>query len=132
MATRFWRFAYDEGALEQIIGSSTLPFPDFARYPHAKNNSVAKVRGDLRTGHLVFLANFDDTSLTGRIAAVGRVENILPDSVEVTWKKVAPSRTVSPNPQGGVSQWQKEAVFKFAAEPAKRYGLAAVAQKLFP
>lgn len=132
MATQFWRFAYDEAALEQIIRSRTLPFPDFAQYPHAKNNSVAKVREDLRPGHLVFLANFDNTRLTGKIVAVGRVEDILTDSVEVTWKKLAPGQTVNPNPQGGVAQWRKEGAFRFAAEPAKRYKLATVAKKLFP
>ena len=132
MATKFWRFAYEEAALEQIIRSNALPFPDFARYPYAKNNSPEKVRTGLRAGHFVFLANFDDTRLTGKIAAVGRVENVSPDSITITWRRLARDKTVEPNPQGGLAQWKMEGVFRFADGPAKRYDLAAVVQKLFP
>ena len=84
MPTKFWRFAQEEASLEQIIRSNALAFPDFARYPYAKNNSQEKVWTELRAGHFVFLANFDDTRLTGKIAVVGRVENVSPDSVTVT------------------------------------------------
>jgi hypothetical protein len=132
MATKFWRFAYEEASLEEIVRSNALPFPDFARYPYAKNNSAAKVRGDLRAGNFVLLANFDHTRSTGKITAVGRVENILPDSVHMTWRKLSRDKTVEPNPQGGIAQWQKEAVFRFDAGPAKRHDLAAIIRKLFP
>ena len=131
MATKFWRFAYEEASLEQIIRSNTLPFPDFARYPYAKNNSPEKVRTELRAGHFVFLANFDDTRLAGKISAVGRVENVSEDSVTITWRRLARHKTVTPNPQGGLAQWKKEGVFRFADGPAKRYDLAAVVQKHF-
>lgn len=131
MATKFWRFAYEDALLEQIIQSNVLPFPDFTRYPHAKNNNPEKIRSELRAGHFVFLANFDETRLTGKITAIGRVENVSPDSVTVSWWRLAREKTVAPNPQGGVAQWKKEGVFRFADGPAKRYGLAAVAQKYF-
>ena len=132
MPTKFWRSAYEEASLEQIIRSNALPFPDFARYPYAKNNNPEKLRTELRAGHFVFLANFDDTRLTGKIAAVGRVEKVSPDSIAVTWRRLSRDKTVAPNPQGGLSQWRKEGVFRFADGPAKRYDLAAVARKFFP
>jgi hypothetical protein len=132
MRTKFWRFAYKEEALTAILASSSLVFPDLSRWPQAKNCSEEAIICDLRVGHFVLLANFNSTAETGTVRGVGKIESIENSTPKVQWKKPVPSWVLNPDPRGGVAQWNKEGVFCFDVNPAKRYKLDALTKKLFP
>lgn len=132
MRTKFWRFAYKEEALNDILASSSLAFPDLSRWPQAKNYSEEAITADLRVGHFVLLANFNSTAETGTVRGVGRIESIEDSIPKVQWKRPVPSWILQPDRRGGVPQWKKEGVFCFDVNPAKRYKLDALTKKLFP
>lgn len=132
MRTKFWRVAYEESRLDEILASETLPFPDFSRWPQARNSSIEKVICDIRTGHFLLLANFDRTSRDGTVRGVGSVLGREGNGLEVRWKKPIPTWMLTPNDQGGVTQWINEPIFCFDASPAKRYQLQARCAKMFP
>jgi hypothetical protein len=131
MRTSFWRFAYDEDRLHDILGSNDLVFPDLSHWPLAKNKNETKIISDLKEGNYVLLANFNRTNEIGTVKGVGEVVRINTDGVKMKWKRPIPSWSLTPNAQGGVQEWIKEGVFCFDAEPAKRYKLQARASKLF-
>lgn len=131
MRTKFWRFAYNEIELKNILNSNQLLFPNLTDWPLAKNNTEEKVIADLNKGDFILLANFNPTNEIGTVRGVGRITEITDDSIVVLWKKPIPSWSLSPNRQGGVPQWNKEGVFCFDAPPAKRYKLNELTLKLF-
>jgi hypothetical protein len=131
MRTTFWRFAYDEEQLREILNSDELVFPDLSRWPLAKNNSREKVVSALREGHFVLLANFNLSNEIGTVKGVGRIMGIEAGTVEMNWMRPIPSWSLTPNAQGGVQEWRNEGVFCFDVEPARRYKLQALTSKLF-
>lgn len=131
MRTSFWRFAYDEEHLGDILGSNSLVFPDLSQWPLAKNNNEARILSDLKEGHYVLLANFNLTNEIGTVKGVGRVTSMDTNRVVMEWKRLTPSWSLTPNAQGGVQEWRKEGIFCFDAAPAKRYKLQARTSKLF-
>ncbi|GGB82068.1 hypothetical protein GCM10011352_04840 [Marinobacterium zhoushanense] len=131
MRTKFWRFAFDEDCLQQIVTANDLVYPDLSRWPQAKNNNPDNVSGAIRDGDFVLLANFDRTTEIGIAHYVGRVTKSDDSRLEVNWKKAVPKWSLGPNSAGGVQQWEKEGVFCFDVEPARRYKLAALTAKLF-
>ncbi|MBF8161695.1 hypothetical protein IVE04_11100 [Pseudomonas mendocina] len=131
MRTKFWRFAYEASEFASIINSDELPFPEFRKWPNAKNGSRGQIIEDLKIGDFILLANFDCPSETGTVKAVGQVITKNNNEIVMHWKKVIPSRSLTPNIQGGVNVWNTEGVFCFDVEPARRYRLVEFAQKLF-
>lgn len=132
MRTKFWRFAYKEEDLKDILASSSLVFPDLHRWPQAKNYSEEAILSDLRVGHFVLLANFNSAVETGTVRGVGKITSIESQTPQVDWKKPLPSWVLQPDQRGGVAQWSKEGVFCFDVNPAKRYKLDSLTKKLFP
>jgi len=131
MITSFWRFAYNEQNLKEILSSESLTFPELSCWPEAKNNTEEKIISSLREGHFVLLANFDKSSEVGIIRGVGKVIKKENTAVAILWKKTIPSWSITPSRQGGVQEWVKEGVFCFAADPAKRYKFQERISKLF-
>ena len=131
MRTDFWRFAYEEDHLGEILKSNGLVFPDLSKWPLAKNRDEEKIISDFREGHFILMANFNLNSEIGTVKGVGRITKIEEGKVDVEWKHPIPSWSLTPNAQGGVKEWRSEGVFCFDAEPAKRYKLKALTSKLF-
>ena len=65
MKKYFWRFAYDEARLGEILSSEDLVFPDLSRWPNASNKDKNKIIEKLRVGDYVLLANYDDPARAG-------------------------------------------------------------------
>jgi hypothetical protein len=76
MRTTFWRFAYDDNALNTILASDELYIPDLSQWPISKNNTEKKVLSDLRGGHFILLANFDLATDIGTVRGVGKLTEI--------------------------------------------------------
>ena len=131
MRTKFWRFAYDNDLLEAIVASDRLYFPDLKKWPVAQNSNEEKILTSIKEGHFILLANFDHNSEAGTVRGVGKVITMHGDSCTVLWKKPVPSWYLTPDRRGGVKEWNNEGVFCFDVQPAKRYKLASLTQKLF-
>jgi len=131
MRTKFWRFAYDEDKLKDILASNELFFPNLSIWPSAKNNTEEKIIRDLKAGYFILLANFDSISETGTVRGVGKIISLENSQPVMQWKKPIPSWSLHPNRRGGVPQWEKEGVFSFDVNPAKRYKLGTLTKKLF-
>lgn len=131
MRTAFWRFAYDDEQLGEILKSNDLVFPDLSRWPLAKNRDKEIVISDLKEGHFVLLANFNLNNEIGTVKGVGRITKNEGGRIKMEWKHPIPSWSLTPNAQGGVHEWRTEGVFCFDAEPVKRYKLKALTSKLF-
>ena len=131
MRTEFWRFAYDDESLKEILASDKLVFPNLGRWPSAKNDTEEKITHDLMIEHFILLANYNRTSETGTVRGVGKVINLENPQPLIQWKKPIPSWSLHPNRRGGVQQWENEGVFCFDVEPAKRYNLDSLTKKLF-
>lgn len=131
MKTQFWRFAYDEALLKEILASNKLVFPELSRWPLAKNNNDEKVKSKLKAGQYILLANFNLNTEIGTVKGVGKIIEAEEFDYIVEWKKPIPSWSLTPNAQGGVQEWRNEGVFCFDAEPAKRYKLNALTSKLY-
>lgn len=119
---KFWRFNIESAvAVDNSIASRSIVLPT-RLHPEAKNNPVEIVARKLRIGDCVLLAEF--VAPEGVVRAIGVVRNLSGETqnVEVDWARVTTRLPV--NPQGGFAQWQKEACFKFADDPARRYNLA--------
>lgn len=127
--TKFWRMAYEEENLKSIIDSGTLVFPDFKRWPMAKNKIASSITSDLRVGSVIFLANFKHYENTGTVRAVGEVSNIIGDEVEMRWKKVVPSWSLVTHKIAS-EQWAQEAMFCFNVKPVKEFRLDVRSAKL--
>jgi len=128
---RFWRFDFDSNEMvDTCIKESTI-LPPTRTPPAAKNKPNDVIQNKLKAGDGLLLASFDRMRDEGHVMAIGIVKgkyNETPDPI-VTWKRI--KFTLSPNPGGGVAQWKKEACFKFADSPAKRYRLESRFNKLF-
>ena len=111
--TKFWRFAYEEDQLEQILRSHTVFYPSFQDWPKAKNNSKEKIEGDLDVGDFILLANFDRTSGIGTVRGVGKITSLSSEGIQGEWRKAIPRWSLTPEVSGGVQQWLKEGVFNF-------------------
>ena len=131
MRTKFWRFAYNDNLLKDIMASGQLIFPGLDLWPAAKNDSEEKIMSSLKVDHFILLANFDSTSETGTVHGVGKVINIKNGEPIIKWKKPIPSWALQPDRRGGVPQWKKEGVFCFDVNSAKRYKLDSLTKKLF-
>lgn len=131
MRTQFWRFAYDEDLLDEILASDQLYFPNLKLWPRADNNSIEKIVADLKSGYYILLANFDMNTELGTVRGVGKVIEIRDGHAVMHWKKPIPRWSLTPDRQGGVEEWRKEGVFCFDVAPAKRYKLDALTKKLF-
>ncbi|ACA88753.1 hypothetical protein [Shewanella woodyi] len=131
MRTIFWRVAYEDEQLGEILKSKALVLPDLSRWPIAKNKNEEKIVSELKVGHFVLMANFNPNNEIGTVKGVGKITKNDVGSVEVEWKRPIPSWSLTPNAQGGVQEWRNEGVFCFDAEPAKRYKLQALTSKLF-
>ena len=118
---KFWRFNFESAAaVETSIASRSIVLPTHL-HPEAKNNPTEVVAKKLKIGDGVLLAEFSDSE--GVVHAIGVVRSLSSETqtIEVDWARV--TARLSVNPQGGFAQWQKEACFKFADDPAKRYNL---------
>lgn len=118
----FWRFNIESAAaVESSIASRSIVLPT-RLHPEAKNNPSEVVAKKLRIGDGVLLAEFSLSE--GIVHAIGVVRKLSRETqnVDVDWARLTVRLAV--NPQGGFAQWQKEACFKFAEDPAKRYNLA--------
>jgi hypothetical protein len=131
MSKKFWRFAYSDEMLYTILASNRLVFPDLSRWPLAKNNAEKQIIDRMDKGDFILLSNFNQSSGFGTVRGVGKIRGLEGDQVLVLWKRPVPSWSLSPNRQGGEQQWIREGVFCFDPEPAKRYKLGALTQKLF-
>lgn len=123
--------AYEEESLKSIIDSRELVFPDFKRWPLAKNNTVSAITSNLRVGSVIFLANFKYYESIGTVRAVGKVSEIIDEKVEMQWTKVVPSWSLATHKIAS-EHWAKEAVFCFNPKPVKEFGLDVRSAKLFP
>lgn len=126
---KFWRFNFESlTAVENSIASRSIVLPT-RLHPEAKNNPADAVARKLKIGDGVLLAEF--ISPEGLVRAIGVVRNISSETqnLEVDWERVTARLPV--NPQGGFAQWQKEACFKFAEDPARRYNLAGLFSQHF-
>jgi hypothetical protein len=130
MKTIFWKFSFDED-IDSILSSKDLFFPDLKKWPHAKNNSVQNLTKRLRVGNYVLLANFNKITADGTVLGAGYIEDIQDGKFVMNWKRVKPSWTLSPQKQGGVTQWTTEGIFCFDESPAKQYMLENRLKKLF-
>jgi len=131
MRTKFWRVAYDEDRITEILASDKLPLPDLARWPSAKNKSSEKILSDLKAGDFVFLANFDAVKELGSVKVIGRILTKEQGVPTMNWKRPIPSLSLTPDTPGGVLAWRSEGIFCFDAQPVKRYKLEAITKKLF-
>jgi hypothetical protein len=119
---KFWRFNIESAAAVEIsIASRSIVLPTHL-HPEAKNNPSVVVAKKLKIGDCVLLAEFSVSE--GIVHAIGVVRNLASETqnIEIDWARV--TARLSVNPQGGFAQWQKEACFKFADDPARRYNLA--------
>lgn len=131
MKTRFWRLAYDDELLPDILNSTEIMFPDLKRWPLAKNNDRTNVMSSLLTGDFILLANFDRASEIGTVRGVGRISQNGEEELKVKRKKPIPSWSLTPDVPGGIQQWVNEAIFYFDSEPARRYKLVGLTCRLF-
>ena len=131
MKTAFWRVAYEDEQLGEILKSKALVLPDLSKWQVAMNKNEEKIVSEMKVGHFVLMANFNPNSEIGTVKGVGKITKIEEGNIEVEWKRTIPSWSLTPNAQGGVQEWRKEGVFCFDAEPAKRYKLHALTSKLF-
>lgn len=131
MKTAFWRVAYEDEQLGEILKSKALVLPDLSKWQVAMNKNEEKIVSEMKVGHFVLMANFNPNSEIGTVKGVGKITKIEEGNIEVEWKRTIPSWSLTPNAQGGVQEWRKEGVFCFDAEPAKRYKLPALTSKLF-
>ena len=82
----------------------------------------------MKKGEGVFLGKLDEDTGRAHIEAIGIIQNQRP-ATSVHWKRI--SKTVFPNPQGGVSPW-RERCFLFDGGHAEDYNLAAEFLLHFP
>jgi len=126
---KFWRFNVESAsAIETSVASRTIVLPS-RLHPEAKNNPEEVVARKLRVGDGILLAELLGSE--GVVHAIGVVRNLANEHQGVVIDWVRLSTRLKPNPQGGLAQWQKEACFKFAEDPARRYNLAGLFSQHF-
>lgn len=126
---KYWRFNIESAVtVENSIASRSIVLPT-RLHPEAKNNPAEVVAKKLKVGDCVLLAEF--MAPEGVVRAIGVVRKIPSETqnVEVDWVSITARLPV--NPQGGFAQWQKEACFKFANDPARRYNLEGLVTQYF-
>lgn len=120
---KFWRFeAFSGETVDECIQTKRIKMPiHFYSDPESYSNKVIKEK--LRQGDGILLADFDVDKGLGLVHAIGSMIGRDEENNEpiINWKMS--KFTLVPNPQGGVAQWKKNSCFKFADDPAKRYGL---------
>lgn len=119
---KFWRFNIESmAAVEDSIASRSIVLPT-RLHPEAKNIPSEVVARKIKIGDGVLLADFLNPE--GVVHAIGIVRSLPGEfgNIEVDWVRTTTRLPI--NPQGGFAQWQKEACFKFAEDPASRYNLA--------
>jgi len=122
---KFWRFNIESmAAVESSIASRSIMLPT-RLHPEAKNIPTEVLERKIKIGDGLLLAEFINPE--GVVHAIGVVRNL--GNLEIDWARVTTRLPV--NPQGGFAQWQKEACFKFAEEPALRYNLAGLFRQHF-
>jgi hypothetical protein len=119
---KFWRFNVESStAIEASMKSRSIVLPS-RLHPEAKNNPEEVVTKKLRIGDGILLAELLGSE--GVVHAIGMVRHLANEHqiIVIDWMRL--STKLKPNTQGGLAQWQKEACFKFAEDPARRYNLA--------
>jgi len=127
---KFWRVdIQSQDTVEQSIDGGTIIAPK--RISSADLEPAEVIAQKIAKDHVVLLARFDAMRQHGMVEAIGLVvdKDRKAKKPRLKWKRV--SKQLSPTPTG-ITQWKTRAVFKFADEPAKRYGLEKLVKSLFP
>ena len=106
---KFWRM--DSGSVEAVTDIIDTP-----------SLTVPAGMDDLRAGHGILVATWDEARSQGRIHALGVVTAVDKSTMVATveWRRA--NFTLRPNPSGR-TQWRTRANFGFSPGPAERYGL---------
>lgn len=119
----FWRLAYmSEQDAERMIGFSSFISPR----PFQKDTVASikkKVSTDIRVGHGIILANFDDSNKAGKAIAAGLVTE-KSDAITIKWKRI--NSDLSASSSSAIGYWRHSSLFKFYSERAKELKLAAL------
>ena len=127
---KFWRVTFDQlDTVEQCVASGTVPVPKQIS-SEALNDPNEILSNRIRVGDGIVLADFDEDG--GRVRAIGLVRSTCTGNVpaQIEWVRV--SKTLFPNPRGGVAQWKKEACFKFVENSAEGHKLELLFEQHFP
>ncbi len=117
---KYYKFTYySESHIKECLDNSNITANDATSNDYIENK--------LKKGDRLLLARYDELTKTGRVKAIGIVENNFSLGLKIKWK----IKSLVIHPQGaGHSYWKKNCT-GISPEPVKRYGLDSTFKEQF-
>ena len=126
--TKYWRMNFAAAAdVDRMLSGEMIICPTTG-LRSSKYDAEDCLARRMKKGEGIFLGKLDEDTGRAHIEAIGIIQDQKPVT-SVRWKRI--SKTVFPNPQGGVPPW-KERCFLFDSDRAQNYNLAAEFLIQFP
>ncbi len=119
--TKYWRINFASIAdFDRMLAEGILicPTTGLRSLKYDPEDCIAR---RMKKGEGIFLGKLDEDTGKAHIQAIGVIQDQKP-ATTVRWKRI--SKTVFPNPQGGVPPW-RERCFLFDGSRAEAYNFAA-------